>query len=841
VRAQVVSLDPATIAETAPVMLGLIDARGSADWVNESWLEFTGQTRDALLGRGWLSRLHDADAAALLGAIASGDVLGVEVRINRHDGRVRWLAVRGAPSGTGKMLLAALDITEMHESQRAAQLLAAISEEVNASLALDQTLAGVARFLAGTFADFCTLAVFDRNGKLERIGLAHADKEIENVLRQTVEDPVDPDGSSALAQVARSGTLLYRPLVDAPGPDEPWPPLSDPSGNDETGLSGERSLICTPLKVRDDVVGAIAFVSWSHRFTPDDVVLADEVAQRIAVAVDNVTLFRRSEDTRARLALIASVGEQLALTLDTQTVFDTLVDRVVPLFADAAVASVVNEEAGLLERRAVRHRNPEIETAFRASMYAEPMSLHARRPPARAARTGKPVLIEDYDWRPASRGRGAPVDDVGRLLEATSVLSVPVMLRGDVLGVVTFAFTDSGRRYHAADLPVALDLARRAAHGLERASAYSEERRIAETLQQSMLPDTLPDVSGIALCARYLAGGKIDVGGDWYDVVPLPGGRYGLAIGDVAGHGVRAATVMGQLRNAFRAFAADGNDPATVLARLNRFVFEQGPLDMATLCYGVLDPMRGRFEVATAGHMPPVLLAPDSDAAFIDVRPAPPIGADIGSRYTTVSLELVPGSTLVFYTDGLVERRGETLDAGLQRMLDALSFAPSSLDGTCDLLLERLLGGRRPADDVAVLGMRFVGTEHGHLRLRRPARAAELAAMRRILASWLETAGVPDDEIGLICVAASEAATNAIEHAYGAKEGWFEVEATVEADDAVTVIVRDAGRWRPKARGGGGRGLSLIGRLMDEFELVRRPAGTEVWMRRASRGKRGRV
>jgi anti-sigma regulatory factor (Ser/Thr protein kinase) len=239
--------------------------------------------------------------------------------------------------------------------------------------------------------------------------------------------------------------------------------------------------------------------------------------------------------------------------------------------------------------------------------------------------------------------------------------------------------------------------------------------------------------------------------------------------------------------------------------------------------------------------MPPVLLAPDANPDFVDIRPSPPIGADIGSRYSTVALDLVPGSTLLFYTDGLVERRGETLDSGLQRMLDALRYAPSLLDATCDLLLERLLGGQRPADDVAMLGMRFVGTEHGHLRLRRPARAAELAAMRRILASWLDTAGVPDDEIGLICVATSEAATNAIEHAYGAKEGWFEVEATVEADDAVTVIVRDAGRWRPKARGGGGRGLSLIGRLMDEFELVRRPAGTEVWMRRASRGKRRRI
>ncbi|HVJ97985.1 MAG TPA: SpoIIE family protein phosphatase [Acidimicrobiia bacterium] len=831
------SLDPATIAETSPALLAVIDTRGVAAWINESWSAFTGQTSKELLGNGWATCVHEADTPGLLGALETGRAFSLDVRMHRHDGRLRWLTVRASQTVDGNMLLAALDVSEAHEAQRAAQMLAAIGEEVNASLALDETLAGVARFLAGEFADYCSVAVFDRNGKLERIGLAHADKEMDTRLRETVEDPVDPDGSSALAQVVRSGTMLYRPLVDAPGPDEPWPPLPSPAGDESSGFGAERSLICVALRVRDEVVGAIAFVSWSRRFTPDDVMLAEEIAQRIAVAVDNVMLFRRSEDTRARLSLIASVGEQLALTLDTQTVFDTLVERVVPLFADAAVAAVLDEDTGVLERRAVRHRNPAIEAAFRNDMYAEPMPLDARWPPARAARTRKPVLIEDYDWRPSGRAGRERADDVGRMLEASSVLSVPVMLRDKVLGVVTFAFTNSGRRYHAADLPVALDLARRAAHGLERASAFSEERRIAETLQQSMLPDVLPDVPGILLCARYLAGGKIDVGGDWYDVVPLTGGRYGLAIGDVAGHGVRAATVMGQLRNAFRAFAADGNDPATVLARLNRFVFEQGPLDMATLCYGVLDPLRGRFEVATAGHMPPVLLEPDADPAFVDVRPAPPIGADIGSRYSTIALDLAPGSTLLFYTDGLVERRGETLDAGLQRMLEALRYAPSLLDATCDLLLERLLGGRRPADDVAVLGMRFVGTEHGHLRLRRPARAAELAAMRRILASWLETAGVPDEDIGVICVATSEAATNAIEHAYGPKEGWFEVEATVEADDAVTVIVRDAGRWRPKARGGGGRGLTLIGRLMDEFELVRRPAGTEVWMRRAPRGK----
>ncbi len=364
-----------------------------------------------------------------------------------------------------------------------------------------------------------------------------------------------------------------------------------------------------------------------------------------------------------------------------------------------------------------------------------------------------------------------------------------------------------------------------------------ERARIAEALQRSLLPDALPDIPGVSLYARYLAGGKVDIGGDWYDVVPLAGARCGIVIGDVAGHGVHAATVMGQLRHVLRAFAADGADPAAVVGRLNRFLFEQGPLDMATLCYGVLDPTRGRIDISTAAHVPPLLVRPDGSAELIELPPAPPIGADSLSRYTTTSVQLEPGSTLVFYTDGLVERRREPLDAGLERIVETARSSPMLLNATCEHLLDELIGDARPADDVAVLGLRFAGTSRGHLRVRRPARAAELSPVRRILSAWLETAGFGAEEIGSIAVAMTEAATNAIEHAYGPAEGWFEVEGQIHADGSVGLTVRDGGRWRPKSRGGGGRGLALIGRLMDEFEVRRAEIGTEIWMRRARRGK----
>ena len=548
-------------------------------------------------------------------------------------------------------------------------------------------------------------------------------------------------------------------------------------------------------------------------------------------------MHQRSEEALARLSLVASVGEQLAATFDRQEMVETLVRRVVPLFADAATFAILDEQTQELRRLAVAHVDRTIEAQFRESIFSKPMALTGREPPVRAARSGKPVLLESYRSRPCGRRGRSSGTEPGEALQATSVLAVPLFARGRVVAVLTFAFAGSGRQYSSSDIPVALDIARRGALALERARAFEQERHIAETLQHSMLPDELPDVTGITLCARYRPGGAVDVGGDWYDVVPLPGARVGLAIGDVAGHGVRAAAVMGQLRHALRAFASDGNDPVTVLARLNRFVFEQGPLDMATLCYGVLDPVRGRMEISVAGHPPPLLVQPGRGAEFVDTRPAPPIGADVSSRYSSTIVDLEPGATLVLFTDGLVERRGETLDVGLKRLVDAMRYAPPLLDAACDRLLNQLVGDEHPDDDVALLGLRFVGTGHRHLRMRRPARADELAPVRRVLAAWLETAGVDPEDIGSIVVAVSEAATNAIEHAYGPAEGWFEVEADVEEGPLVTVVVRDAGRWRPKARGGGGRGLTLIGRLVDDFELRRQPGGTEIWMRRGPRGK----
>ena len=159
------------------------------------------------------------------------------------------------------------------------------------------------------------------------------------------------------------------------------------------------------------------------------------------------------------------------------------------------------------------------------------------------------------------------------------------------------------------------------------ATDLTGQRGLAEALQRSLLPDVIPDVPGALFCTRYQPGGKADLGGDWYDVIPLPNRRHGVAIGDVVGHGVRAAAAMGQLRQALRVDAAEGYSAAAVVERLNRFVFLQGPIEMATLCYGVLDADAGTFDFASAGHLPPLRIPAAAPPHYAESRPSPPIGA----------------------------------------------------------------------------------------------------------------------------------------------------------------------------------------------------------------------
>jgi PAS domain S-box-containing protein len=360
---------------------------------------------------------------------------------------------------------------------------------------------------------------------------------------------------------------------------------------------------------------------------------------------------------------------------------------------------------------------------------------------------------------------------------------------------------------------------------------YEREHRVAETLQRSLLPEKLPEIEGVSLAARYLPAGKgAAVGGDWYDAAELPDGRVALVVGDVVGHGLRAAAVMGQLRNAFRAYAITETSPAEIVGRLNRLVTTSGEGVMATVLYLALDRDSGEVAYASAGH-PPALLLTAQGAQYLEGGRSMPVGAAELVTFHEERMTLPPDPTLVLYTDGLVERRDTSLEDRLGQLAEAAVSSAGDLEDLCDEILAAVLGGAQPADDVALLAVRPDPIDADRLDLTLPAEPEVLAGLRRRLSRFLHASGASEEAVYEVTLTISEAAGNAIEHAYGPGDASFRVQAVVE-DGEVVVVVRDTGRWRDQRGEHRGRGLKIIEGLMEQVEIVREAHGTTVRMRR---------
>lgn len=367
----------------------------------------------------------------------------------------------------------------------------------------------------------------------------------------------------------------------------------------------------------------------------------------------------------------------------------------------------------------------------------------------------------------------------------------------------------------------------------EEVSGRSREHQVAETLQRALLPDSLPAVPGAQVAVRYVpASADLRVGGDWYDVVRLPSGSVGLVIGDVAGHGLAAAGVMGQLRMALRAYAHQDPSPSAVLGGLQQLVAQLPGSAMATVLYLVFDPSSRRLTFANAGHPPPLRIA-GGRAEFLGEALSPPIGARKDGDYPESGVDLDPGTTLLLYTDGLVERRNSSIDdqLALLRHHAASGTDPEEL---CDRLLRSMLDGAPVQDDVALLVVRLDGGNGAPMRMSLPAEARELVHLRVALRRWMQDAGVAAADADDVLLACGEACSNVVEHAYAGVPGTIDLQVSLE-DATIEVVVRDRGVWRPETPRGGGWGLDLARSLMDDVEVSGGSEGTRVTLRRAVR------
>ena len=351
----------------------------------------------------------------------------------------------------------------------------------------------------------------------------------------------------------------------------------------------------------------------------------------------------------------------------------------------------------------------------------------------------------------------------------------------------------------------------------------------ALTLQRSLLPRALPDVLGARLAGRYVpAGSPLEIGGDFYDATELGDGRVAIAIGDVAGHGVLAAAVMGQVRQALRAYVLDGHPPDALMTRLDRLVHES-ELAMTTCLCGIFDPGGGRLEFSNAGHPPPLIRRADGRVERVEGGLSQPLGASMGVQHKQGEVRLEVGDTLLLYTDGLVERRGETIDVGIDRLAERLSAGAPVPDAICESIVDALEGDL--ADDVALLALVREPMAGTVLRVVLRAHPSRLVDLRRRVGAWLAAQGAGRAEVEDVVLAVHEAAMNAVEHAYGPTDANVVVTASRDGD-VVEIEIADDGHWRDPRDARRGRGHGIMSAVMDEVAIETGPRGSTVRLRR---------
>ncbi len=421
---------------------------------------------------------------------------------------------------------------------------------------------------------------------------------------------------------------------------------------------------------------------------------------------------RSAEQAASRLSMLAEATNLLAATLDVDESLDRLSRLVVPLLADWVLISLAGEQGHLGARAFVRHRDG----------HEDLLERYAALVPSRLGPTGplqdllagaRPSLWADFT--PPDRTTLPPaeqeIQDISAQLGAGSLMFVPLVARQRVVGAMMLVDGPSGRRFSHEDLALAADLGRRAGLTVDNARLYTREHGIALTLQRGLLP-TLVDVPGLELAAEYLPAAEHNqIGGDWWDVFSLPDGAAALAIGDVMGHDLAAAAAMGQLRSVLRTCAWAGDTPSRVLERMDQLVQGFAMAQLATCVYARLEPPDAaghrRLRWANAGHLPPILLAPDGSVHALTGAVSVPLGAPCDEERALAETTLAPGCTVLLYTDGLVETRAGDIDSDIARLMADVGRHPPG-DGP-NALIKRLTGALGTlTDDIALLAVQVL-------------------------------------------------------------------------------------------------------------------------------------
>jgi anti-anti-sigma factor len=574
---------------------------------------------------------------------------------------------------------------------------------------------------------------------------------------------------------------------------------------------GSDTADCIPLVAAGTCVGVVGLGGQRDVRTGAARAALTVLAKLCAQALQRAGLLAAESAARRTAEEFGEVVGALSGATRLVDVADVVLDHAVRLGASsAAVLLRVAEHLDVLAARGT--------DAVPAAARRLPMD--AGHPAAHAARTGEPL----WDG-PDTHG----------------LVAVPLVLGGPTrpMGAIVLRFADGRPTFSPQERAAVLTLAGQCAQALDRARLHQAEHDVADVLQRSLLPAALPALPRLAVAERYLPSAVgVAAGGDWYDLLPIDEYRVAVVVGDVVGHGATAAAVMGQLRSALSAYLLDGHSPAAALERLDRFARRVPGSTGSTCVCLVLDCVTGALCWARAGHPPLLLLEPEGPR-YLDEGGGTVLGVDGRPPYPQAEAVIAPGSSVLLYTDGLIERRGEVLDEGQERLARAAAgvrdLAPDQLVSTVvdAALADGALGDAVQPDDIAVVAVRLLP---GPLHAVLPAQPRQLRVMRRAVEGWAAAMGLPEEVLDDLQYALGEAAANAVEHAYG-NTGEGEFHYTVEhrpgPDGGVAVRVRDFGRWRPVPADSGhrGRGVQVLHAVGTDVRTDSGESGTTVTFR----------
>lgn len=742
-------------------------------------------TRDELA-----ALVHEEDRADLLAAFERAAVAGldfsVEFRTRHPDGSIRWLETRAHVldrGGSTPALVRGLtqDVTKRKKAEEEQRALAEASAVLGSALPYREALKALAGAVAGALGDWCAVHLADGEGALEQVAMASADERFGG-RADSVRFPVRPDARYGPASVIRTG----RPEVYGAVPDALLADMVHEAEQLEVlKRLRVRSAIAAPIALRSRIVGAVTLLAAEsgRQYGAEDLPFAEELARRAALAFDNALMHENERRAReeaqaaaARARRLQSLIASLAEAATSEEIAEVLVrEGAAALEADGGVVYLLDEESG--ELVLVAHDGY---PGWFAAEHAR-MPLGAPNAIARAARARMPRWFEDArEQRAADPGFVPALEGLG--YRAFAVL--PLASGPRMLGAVGFSFVRP-RTFTPEERDHLTALAGQCALAVERAQLYEREHRVAVALQHSLLPTRLPEVEGVVLAVRYLSGSRtLDVGGDWFDAIALPSGRLAISIGDVVGRGVHAAAAMAQLRNALRAYALEGMSPAAGLSRLDTFSDGLEERSFATALCVDFDPASGEARFASAGHLPPLLLGPGPPRLVEGARGVP-VGVHAEGPRTDETIVLEPGSTLVLYTDGLVETHAMPLVEGLAQLTLAAASAPREPHALLEHLLRELraLDPQRD-DDVAVLAI-YLEPRPARLEVDVDASPAGAAALRLRLGRWLRALGLEPDELRDVAAACAEACSAALEGAGARTAQRLRLEAVVAGRELV--------------------------------------------------------